>query len=95
MNFKSKQTCRPTLNWCTTEYCSTKQWNREEKRTIFDQLISKIWGTSISPPDISDHAEHDKIHDPDEDENEPARAMPEFFDPVDDNTNQLLDQHPA
>ena len=67
----------------------------KKKRTIFDQLISKIWGTSISPPDISDHAEHDKIHDPYEDEDEPAHAMPEFFDTVDDNTNQLLDQQPS
>ena len=66
-----------------------------KKRTIFDQLISKIWGTSISPPDISDHAEHDKIHDPYEDEDEPACAMPEFFDPVDDDTNKLLDQQPS
>ena len=66
-----------------------------KKQTIFDQLISKRWGTSISPPDISDHAEHDKIHDPYEDEDEPARAMPELFDPVDDNTNQLLDQQPS
>ena len=67
----------------------------KNNRTIFDQLISKIWGTSISPPDISIHTEHDKIHEPCEDEDEPARATPEFFDPIDDNTNQLLDQHPA
>ena len=52
-------------------------------------------GTSISPPYISDHAEHEKIHAPYEDEEKPARAMPEFFDPVDDDTNQLIDQQPA
>ena len=66
-----------------------------KKQTIFDQLISKRWGISISSPVISDHAEHDKIHDPYEDKDEPARAMPDFFDPVDDDTNQLLDQQPS
>ena len=53
----------------------------KKKRTIFDQPISKRWGTSISPPDISDHADHDKIHDPYEYEDEPSRAIPKFFDP--------------
>ena len=77
---------------------NTAQLNSEtqnSKRAIFDRLISKRWGTSISPPDISDHADHDKIHDPYEYEDEPSCANPKFFDPVDDNTNQLLDQHPA
>ena len=40
-------------------------------------------------------AEPDNLHDPYEDPDEPARAMPDFLDPVDGDTNQLLDQNPA
>ena len=52
----------------------------------------KRWGTSISPIVIKTDAEPENLHDPYEDPDEPARAMPKFLDPVDGDTNQLLDQ---
>ena len=67
----------------------------KKKRDLFDKLISKCWGTYFSPPALSPESDPDNdLFDPYEDDDEPARAMPDFFDPVDD-TNQLIDQQPA
>ena len=71
-----------------------KSETEKNKRTIFDQCISKQWGTSISPTPITVDTTTDNLYDPYEDPDKPARTMPQFFDPVDDDKNQLLDQQP-
>ena len=83
---------------CTAVPLTTAQLNSDterQKRDIFDQCITKRWGTSISPIVIKADAEPDNLHDSYKDPDEPARAMPEFLDPVYGETNQLLDQNPA
>ena len=82
----------------TAVLLNTVQINSETEKnncTIFDQFISKRWGTSISPLPITVDTTTYNLHDPYEDPHELANAMPEIFDPLDDATNQLLDQQPA
>jgi hypothetical protein len=62
------------------------------KRTIFDELINRRWGTSVNPrmkpdKDIEQFKEY-------EDDDEVAQKVPEIEDTVDAN-GKLLNQHPA
>ena len=82
----------------TAVLLNTVQINSETEKnncTIFDQCISKRWGTSISPLPITVDTTTYNLHDRYEDTDKPARSMPKFFDPVDDDINQLLEQQPA
>ena len=77
----------------TTDQLSSVMENKN--RDLFDKLISKCWGTSFLPPALLPDSDPDNdLLDPYEDDDEPACAMPKFFDPVDD-TNQLIDQNTA
>ena len=83
---------------CTSMPLTTDQLSSvmENKNCdLFDMLISKCWGTSFLPPALLPDSDPDNdLLDPYEDDDEPACAMPKFFDPVDD-TNQLIDQNTA
>jgi hypothetical protein len=65
-----------------------------KKREIFDGLIERRWGTSINPPIVSDVEDSSEEFEEYEDENEPARIVPDIEDMVDANGN-LLNQQPA
>ena len=66
-----------------------------KKRTIFDGLIERRWGTSINPPKPN-NAENldDNEFKEFEDDNEPKRTVPDIEDMVDAN-GKLLNQQPA
>jgi hypothetical protein len=61
-----------------------------KKRTIFDGLIERRWGTSINPPKPSKHENLDDDNEFEEYE-EPKRAVPDIEDMVDAN-GKLLNQ---
>ena len=63
------------------------------KCKVFDALIERRWGASISLPKTAGN-ENDKEFDFCEDEDEPEWAMPDVEDAVDANRH-LLDQQPA
>ena len=65
------------------------------KRALFNKLITKRWGTYISPPSVKIDKTTENILDPYEYPDEPANEMPEFFELVDIDTAQLIDQQPA
>ena len=67
----------------------------KEKRVLFDALIAKRWGTSISPTKHPIDSKPDNLLDPYQDDDELPREMPEFFDPIDNDISQLVDQQPA
>ena len=67
--------------------------NEKRKCEIFSECISKRWETSISPPPTVINL--DNLIDPYKDPDELPRNMPEFDDPVDKTTGQLLHQQPA
>ena len=56
----------------------------QKKRDIFGALIERRWGTSLNPPPISSPSEDD-IWEEHEDEDEPARIIPDIEDAVDTN----------
>ncbi len=65
------------------------------KRSIFDGLIERRWGTSINPPKQTDAENLDDIEFEEyEDEDEPKRVIPDIEDTV-DATGKLLNQQPA
>ena len=64
-----------------------------KKRQVFDKLIERRWGTSINPP-TKPEREIDKEFDPYEDDDEPAKLVPEIEDVI-DHDGKLLDQQPA
>jgi hypothetical protein len=71
----------------------------QKKREIFKELIVKRWGTSINkpPPEPLDNDDDwDKGDDWEEyeDDNEPARVVPDIEDMV-DSSGRLLNQQPA
>ena len=77
---------------------TTAQHNSEtekKKCALFDNIITKLWGISISRPSVTIDTTTDNILDLYEDPDEPAREMPNFFDPVDVDTAELIDQQPA
>ena len=63
----------------------------KRKHTIFDECISKLWGTSISPTPTA--IDSDNLLDPYKDPDESSRDILEFDDPVDEYTSHLLHQH--
>ena len=66
-----------------------------KKREIFDALIERRWGTSGSPPPISQSKQsEDNTWDEYHDQDEPARCIPEIEDVV-DIEGKLLCQQPA
>ena len=63
-----------------------------KKRKVFDELIERRWGTSISPPKtVSDESHEFEYY---EDDEEQARKAPDVEDAVDAQGN-LLNQQPA
>ena len=86
-NVVLRRTARP-LN--TAELNSEKE---KQKRSLFDQLIRKRWGSSISPPPVEKDV--DNIFEPYSNLDEEPREMKEFDDPVDESTGTLRDQQPA
>ena len=60
------------------------------KRKVFNELIERRWGTSISPPKPDAKPEFENYADDDEHE----RVVPEIEDVV-DSTGKVLDQQPA
>jgi hypothetical protein len=61
-----------------------------KKRTIYDALITRRWGTSMSaPPEETEENSFNEYSDDDEE----ARIIPDVEDTVDAN-GQLLEQHP-
>jgi hypothetical protein len=64
----------------------------QRKRKVFDELIERRWGTSISPPKTGNEEKPEFENYADEDE--PERAVPDIEDAVDTN-GRLLDQQPA
>lgn len=64
--------------------------SEEKKRRIFDALIERRWGTSISPPQTQPSKDFDLY----EDETERPNPMPDTEDTVDAD-GRLLDQQPA
>jgi hypothetical protein len=67
----------------------------QKKRSIFDTLIEKRWGTAISPPQQSKHDDdEDREFEEYADEDESARVIPETEDSV-DSRGRLIDQQPA
>jgi hypothetical protein len=60
--------------------------SEEKKRRIFDALIERRWGTSISPPPMHPPKDGDLYEQP--------NLMPDIEDTVDSN-GRLLDQQPA
>ena len=63
-----------------------------KKREVFDSLIKKKWGDSITPPPISESKTDD--WEEYEDEVEEPRQIPDIEDIV-DNKGNFLDQQPA
>eukprot|EP00957_Ditylum_brightwellii_P080293 6106901-Ditylum_brightwellii.AAC.1 len=64
---------------------------------MFDQLIERCWGTSLSkPPPELDHKPVDQDNDLEEydDEDESPHIVPDIEDVV-DNEGKLLNQQPA
>jgi hypothetical protein len=54
----------------------------QKKRSIFDGLVERIWGSSINPPRPNPEDEvYDKYQEY-EDDNEVARKCPDFEDSV-------------
>ena len=68
--------------------------NEQKKRDVFDALIEKRWGTSISPPIVETVTDDDDNWEEYEDSDEPARIVPDVEDAVDAN-GRLLNQQPA
>ena len=64
-----------------------------EKRDVFDKLIKRRWGTSITPPKTSDQTE-DSNFEEHTDEDEDPRVIPETEDTV-DSRGRLIDQQPV
>jgi len=64
-----------------------------KKRKVFDELIERRWGTSISPPKPMSYDEKREFENY-EDDDEPERVVPEIEDIV-DSTGKVLDQQPA
>jgi hypothetical protein len=82
---------------CTCRPLTVKEKHSEQekkKRTIFNGLIERRWGTSINPrkpdPDDNEHDEYEEY----EDDDEIARKVPDIEDSVDAN-GLLLNQLPA
>ena len=67
--------------------------SEKKKRVLFDKLIAERWGSSISPAPIQIDSENEL--EPYKDLDESPREMPEFNDPIDHDTSQLVDQQPA
>jgi hypothetical protein len=71
--------------------------HERQKRQLFDRLIERRWGTSISGPAIKsddDAAVNDNELDEFQTEEEMARVIPDIEDVV-DATGRLLNQNPA
>ena len=64
-----------------------------KKRKVFNALIERRWGTSISPPKTTGGNQKPEFENY-EDDDEPERVIPEIEDAVDAN-GRLLDQQPA
>jgi hypothetical protein len=64
------------------------------RRTIFDGLIARRWGTSINPPVDPSNEAGDKDFEEYEDPDEPKRTVPDIEDMV-DATGKLLNTQPA
>ncbi len=68
------------------------------KRNVFDGLIERRWGTSINPPGTKGTKEDSDTGGDEfeeyEDDDEPARIVPEIEDTV-DAKGRLLNQMPA
>jgi hypothetical protein len=83
-----RRTCRPLS---VAERHSPEELR---KRTIFDGLIERRWGTSINPPAPNDEEDEYDEYEEYEDDDEVARTVPDIEDTVDAN-GQLLNQMPA
>ena len=70
--------------------------NEKDKRRLFDQLIQRRWGDGTSGPNEDRDNDNDDENNFEEyeDENEPARAIPDIEDMV-DATGMKLNQAPA
>ena len=66
--------------------------SEQKKRKVFDELIERRWGSSITPPKTVDTEETSFEYY--EDDDEPERVVPDIEDAVDANGN-LLCQQPA
>jgi hypothetical protein len=62
-----------------------------KKHKVFDDLIERRWGSSISPPKVNDTEKTFKNY---EDDDEPECIVPEIEDAVDAKGN-LMCQQPA
>jgi hypothetical protein len=65
--------------------------SEEKKRQVFDALIERRWGTSMSPPKVDPEVKPDM--EPYEDDQEGERTVPDTEDAVDAH-GRLLDQQP-
>ena len=64
----------------------------KNKRTIFYQCISKRWVTSISSLPITVDTTTDNLRYLYGDPDKPACVMPKLFEPIENDTNKILDQ---
>jgi hypothetical protein len=81
----SHRTCRPLT------VAETHSDQEQKKRTIFDGLIERRWGTSINPPKHDPADNEHGVYEEYEDDNEVARTIPDIEDSVDAN-GLLLNQ---
>ncbi len=65
-----------------------------KKRNVFDALIERRWGTSINPPKSATVKDGEIFYEEYEDDDEPARVIPDIEDAVDANGN-VIGQQPA
>jgi hypothetical protein len=86
-NVVPRRTMRPLQ---TDELHSPEE---QKKRESVDALIERRWGTSINPPNISTPTDNEEWEEY-EDEDEPARIIPNIEDTV-DARGRLLNQQPA
>ena len=68
--------------------------SKVKKRKLFDDLIKRRWGTSISPPNKPVGKSNDPVLEIYEDDNEETRTVPDIEDSVDSN-GRLIYQLPA
>ena len=67
--------------------------SEKKKRGLFDKIIAERWGSFISP--VSIPIDFKNLFEPNKDLDESPREIPEFNDPIDHDTSQLVDQQPA
>jgi hypothetical protein len=87
---KSNGQVVPRQTVCLLTTCKLHSGKEKEKRSLFDTLIEKKWGTSSLSPVDTGALELNPYSDPDE----TPRSIPDYDDPV-DATGQPLDQQPA